>query len=311
MIESSDAYKEAIVADARRIHIKAVVDIEDPDMVQGDVTACEQEPGISRPEQVWDKIFALNANYASMEPNRWILDGKQVLLSDDFDVQKTIKNLSNVPEPDVVLNWEAGLVGAALSGADGEFPVPQWAQIDFQNVGVLQACAVAFSDRLEDGVAADFTVEVLSEGVAYHTSTVTGNTKSHCSITGFRVNNPDAIRVTVTRWSLPGRRMRVVEIVPGVYEIWTGREIEKNGLSVKMQGDPSCVTLPYGTASIKMDNQDRRFDHAPRTASSSCWNYTVPGGFHVHLTLTLTLTGFLEVLDVLLHPVGAVFFHAF
>lgn len=247
MIKSSDAYKEAIVADARRIHIKAVVDIEDPDMVQGDATGSEQEPGISRPEQVWDKIFALNAHYASMEPNRWILDGSYILR----------------PEDAATRDWEAGLVGAALSGKDGVFPVPQWAQIDFKNVGVLQACAVAFSDRLEDGVAADFTVEVLSEGVAYHTSTVTGNTKSHCSITGFRVNNPDAIRVTVTRWSLPGRRMRVVEIVPGVYEIWTGREIEKNGLSVKMQGDPSCVTLPYGTASIKMDNQDRRFD--PRT----------------------------------------------
>ncbi|MBD5098287.1 MAG: hypothetical protein HDT35_01840 [Clostridiales bacterium] len=247
MIKSSDTYQEAIVADGRRMHVKAVVDIEDPDMVQGEVTSVEQEPGISRPEQVWDKNFALNAHYASMEPNRWILDGSYILR----------------PEDAATRDWEAGLVGAVLSGEDGVFPVPQWAQIDFQNVGVLQACAVAFSDRLEDGVAVDFTVEVISEGVAYHTTTVTGNTKSHVSIIGFRVNRPDTIRVTVTRWSLPGRRMRVVEIVPGVYEIWTGREIEKSGLTVKMQGDPSCVTLPYGTASITMDNESRRFD--PRT----------------------------------------------
>ena len=75
MIKSSDAYQEAIVADGRRTHVRAVVDIEDPDMVQGEVTSVEQEPGLSRPEQVWDKIFALNAHYASMEPNRWILDG--------------------------------------------------------------------------------------------------------------------------------------------------------------------------------------------------------------------------------------------
>lgn len=247
MIKSSEAYREAIVANARRMYVKAVVDIEDPDLVRGDTSASEQEPGISRTDQVWDKKFGLTANYASMEPNRWILDGSFILRPGDAAAR----------------DWEAGLVGAALSGDDGIFPVPQWVQIDFDNVGVLQACAVAFSDRPEDGVAADFTVEVLSEGVAYHTKTVTGNTKALVPVTGFRVNNPDAIRVTATRWSLPGRRMRVAEIVPGVYEVWTGREIEKSGLSVKMQGDPSCLTLPYGTATIKMDNQSRRFD--PRT----------------------------------------------
>ena len=245
MIESSDAYREAIVADGRRMHVRAVVNIVDPDMEQGDVTSAEQEPGISRPEQLWNKNFALSAHYASLEPNRWILDGSYMLRPPDAAAR----------------DWEAGLVGAALSGEDGVFPVPQWAQIEFSNVSILQACAVAFSDRLEDGVAADFTVEVLSEGVAYHTKEVTGNASPHVSVTGFRVNNPDAIRVTVTRWSLPGRRMRIAELVPGVYEIW--RDDELSEFAVKHQGDPTCLTLPYGTARIAMDNQSRRFD--PRT----------------------------------------------
>lgn len=247
MIKSGEAYQEAIVADARRMYIKAVVDIEDPDLAQGGVSGVEQEPGISRPGQLWDKEFDLTANYASMEPGRWILDGSYILR----------------PEDSATRDWEAGFVGALLSGEDGAFSAPQIAQISFSHVGVLQACTVAFSDVPEDGVAADFTVEVISEGVAYHTRTVTGNTEALVSVTGFRVNSPDTIRVTVTRWSLPGRRMRVAEIVPGVYEVWTGREIEKAGLSVKMQGDPSCLTLPYGTATIKFDNQSRRFD--PRT----------------------------------------------
>ncbi|MBD5130660.1 MAG: hypothetical protein HDT43_12185, partial [Ruminococcaceae bacterium] len=242
MIKSSEMYQEAIVADARRMYVKAVVDIEDPDLVQGEATASEQEPGISRPAQVWDKNFTLDASYAALEPNRWILDGKTKLRPADAATR----------------DWEAGLVGAVLSGEDGVFPVPQWAQISFTNVGILQACAVAFSDRPSDGVAADFTVEVLSEGVAYYTKTVEGNNQALVSVTGFRVNNPDAIRVTVTRWSLPGRRMRVTEIVPGVYEVWTGNEISE--FSAKYQGDPSCRTLPYGTYHIAMDNQNRRFD---------------------------------------------------
>lgn len=242
MIKSSDAYLEAVTADARRMYVKAVVDIIDPDMTEGGVTASVQEPGISRPEQVWDKEFSLTANYAGMEPNRWILDGSYILRPGDAASR----------------DWEAGLVGALLSGEDGTFPAAQWARIAFENVSILQACSIAFSDRPEDGVGADFTVEVFSKGVAYYTKTVTGNADALVSITGFRVNNPDAIRVTVTRWSLPGRRMRIAEMVLGVYEVWTGDEMCE--FSVKHQGDPTCLTLPYGTASVKMDNLDRRFD---------------------------------------------------
>lgn len=245
MIKSSEAYQEAIVSDGRRMYVKAVVDIEDPDMVQGAVSGSEQEPGISRPMQLWDKEFSLNANYASMEPNRWILDGRTQLRTGDSATR----------------NWEAGYVGAMLSGEGGVFPVPQWTEIAFSNVGLLQACTVAFSDRPTDGIAADFTVEVFIDGVVYHTATVTGNTEALVVLRGFRVAHPDEIRVTVTRWSLPGRRMRVAEIVPGIYEVWKGDEMCE--LSVKHQGDPSCLTLPYGTAYIKMDNLDRRFD--PRT----------------------------------------------
>ncbi len=245
MIKSSEAYQNAVVADARRMYVKAVVDIEDPDLVQGEVTGSEQEPGLSRPGQLWDKEFSLTAGYAALEPGRWALDGKTPLRLADSASR----------------DWEAGYVGALLSGEGGVFAVPQRVDVRFQNVGVLQACAVAFSDRPCDGVAADFTVEIMSEGVAYHTKTVTGNAKAVVPVTGFRVNHPDEIRVMVTRWSLPGRRMRVAEIVPGVYEVWTGDEM--NQFAVKMQGDPSCLTLPYGTASIGMDNLNRRFD--PRT----------------------------------------------
>lgn len=75
---------------------------------------------------------------------------------------------------------------------------------------------------------------------------------------GFTVNNPDAIRVTVTKWSLPYRRLRVVEIIPGIYEEWDGNVIAE--FSLKHQGDISCLSLPYGTCTIKMDNLDRRFE---------------------------------------------------
>lgn len=105
---------------------------------------------------------------------------------------------------------------------------------------------------------ADFTVEIMQGRTAYYTKTVTGNTASSIALDGFTVNNPDAIRVTVTKWSKENRRIRIPEIIPGLYEKWTGNEIAV--FSLKHQGDVSCMTLPYGTCTIKMDNLSRRFE---------------------------------------------------
>lgn len=240
MIKSSKAYEQAVTADARRVYAKAVVDIIDPDMVRGTITSSGQDADVSRLPQIWNHEFSHTANYAALEPNRWILDGYTQLLPDE--------------QPE----WEAGLVGAPLSGIDGKFPAPQFAQITFSNTHILQACSIAFSDDPEDGVGEEFTVEISSQGVTYFTREVKGNTQALVNLMGFRVYYPDTLRVTVTKWSLPGRRMRILELVPGIYETWMGDEMEQ--FQVKMQGDVSCLTLPYGTASIRMDNQDRRFE---------------------------------------------------
>ena len=52
------------------MYVKAVVDIIDPDIVQGDVSGSEQQEGISRPEQLWDKKFESTASYQSVERRR-------------------------------------------------------------------------------------------------------------------------------------------------------------------------------------------------------------------------------------------------
>ncbi len=54
MIESSAAYKEAITADSRKIFVKAVVDITDPDIEYGEVSTTA-ETWFSKKEQLIDK----------------------------------------------------------------------------------------------------------------------------------------------------------------------------------------------------------------------------------------------------------------
>lgn len=241
MISASPEYKAAVVADARRMLLRAVVDIVDPDLAWADGVPSGGEAWPSRPEQIRDKVFASN-RYASLEPRRWLLDDSFAILPAD---KKDIPG-------------QIGFWGSRLCDGAGRFSPASWAELPFRNVSILQACSVYFSDDPLDGVAEDFAVEVKQGGVARYRKEFTGNKKRSVSLFGFTVIDPDAIRVTVTKWSRPSRRMRIVEIVPGVYEEWDGGMIAQ--FSAKHQGDISCLTLPYGTCSLRMDNQNRRFE---------------------------------------------------
>ena len=133
-----------------------------------------------------------------------------------------------------------------------------WVEERFSDLSILQACSVYFPGDDWDGVPDTFTVEVKQGGTAYYTKEFTENRARAVSLSGFTVNNPDAIRVTVSKWSLPGRRMRVAEILPGVYEEWTEKMLVE--FSSTQQADFSCITLPYGTMSLSLNNIDKRFE---------------------------------------------------
>lgn len=237
MLNSTPEYKEAIVGRRRRIFLKAVVDISDPDISYSGAVG-DQEP-YSQPDQVYDKDFDIT-RYSTLEDNRWALDGSCQFIP------------NNTPAPQI------GFVGDELCDKNGVFPSPVYAELQFSNVSVLQACCVYFSKDPVDGVASSFMVEVKQGGVSYHTQKFEDNVESAIFLSGFTVNNPDAIRVTVTKWSKPHRRLRVVEIVPGVYEEWGNSDLAT--FSVSQKADTSCLSLPYGTCSLSMDNSSRRFE---------------------------------------------------
>ena len=241
MIESSQAYKAAITGDTRRIVLRALINIISPDIVFGTGDTSGQIAW-SQLAQLYDKVFGVPKKYATLERNRWSLDGTWDIFPDD----------------PADTTGQVGYVGDVLSGEDGTFETPPWVEMQFSNVSVLQACSVYFPDDAYDGVPENFAVEVKQGGTAYYTKTYTGNTAASVALEGFTVNNPDAIRVTVTKWSRPGRRMRVVEIVPGVYEAWDSGMLAE--FSVKQQGNVACTALPYGTCTLKMDNLSRRFE---------------------------------------------------
>lgn len=246
MIKASDAYKAAIVGDSRRIYLRAAIDIIDPDITYEENTA-ENAAAISKLEQLANKESDLARDYITLEANRWILGDA----------------LTAVPDDPGQLPGEVGYVSDAVSAEDGTFAFTVSASLKFSNVDILQACSVFFPSSVIDGVPEEFTVDIIQGGTSYHTATFTGNEKNSVTVTGFTVYNPDTIKVTVTKWSLPGRRARIPEIIPGIYESWDSSILA--AFSVVQQGNPSCVSLPYGTCMLRMDNLDRRFEPRSKT----------------------------------------------
>ena len=241
MLECTDGYKRAIVGDTRRMYIKAMLAIIDPDIVYGASNGSGAVPW-SKPAQLHDKKFELERSVSTLEHNRWLLDGSFGILPNDTDQ----------------LTGEVGHVGNVLSGDDGTFSGTVYAELAFSGVDILQACSVYFSADALDGIGVDFTVSILSSGQVVYQKSFTGNTAVSVSMDGFTVYDPTAIRVTVTKWSLPHRRLRVAEIVPGLYEEWTDDVLAS--ISIHPRGNFACLSIPYGTCTLKIDNLDRRFE---------------------------------------------------
>lgn len=246
MLEMTDGFRSAIVGDVRQMFIKAMLELIDPDIVYEASNGSGAAPW-SKPEQLYDKVMATDSRYSTLEPGRWPLDGTMLLIPDD---------------PQQVIG-EVGHVGDAMCDESGVFSEEVYAELKFANVSILQACSIYFSTDAIDGIPVDFRVSVMSEETAVFTQEYTDNTAYSVSLDGFTVYDPTAIRVYVTRWSLPRRRIRVAEIIPGVYEEWT--EDTLASLDVQMRGNFACLALPYGVCTLRMDNLDRRFE--PRNKS--------------------------------------------
>lgn len=248
MLERSSAYQAAIVAPGRRIGIRASISVVDPDLKWTAATTSGEAPW-SKLQQIHDKILNLPDDYATLERGRWLLNGSRKLL----------------PDNPADAEGQIGFVGDVLSDDRGYFPEPVVVELKFEGVGVLQAFSVFFPDNETDGVPAMFGISVLrGDEEEFSFLSTGGDTEKQMYFDGFTIYNPDTIRIEISKWSLPNRRARIPEIVPGVYEDWDGTMLAD--LSVQQNGDISAMALPYGTCQLVLDNHKKRFE--PRKKDS-------------------------------------------
>lgn len=233
MLESTAAYKKAVVDTVRRTYAKAAIGIIDPDIFFGTISG-SPEAAYSQPAQIINSEFKSSDTVVVLELNRVILNGTMTPLRDED-------------------KREVGFIGETISNEDGVFSEPQTVTISFSNVQLLQAITLGFSDKPHDGVPADFMVQCGTKSWNYR-----NNTSTRVIMEDFTVENPTSITLTVVKWSIPGRRMRIIEIYPGLYEEWTLDDLYS--LNVTEQANFASTALPYGTCTIDVDNTDRRFE---------------------------------------------------
>lgn len=241
MLETSPEYKTAITASTRRIIPLAKIELVSPDLKYLGVES-SGETTYSKSGQLYDEeLYADGPEYVTLEANRWLLDGSERLYPLDPDLAE----------------GQQGLMGNAISGETGEL-TDTWVQLNVSGIEILQAASVFFTGRDIDGTAEDFSLDIYSGADVVCSLSRTGNTDSAVFFEGFTAYRVTALRLTVTKWTLPGHYLRTIEIVPGIRENWGGDYIYS--IDVMHSTDFSCMTLPYGTASLEIRNETRRFD---------------------------------------------------
>ena len=239
MIPTSAEFKTAIDAPTRRIVPNAVIDLTDPDLdvttISGDYLA-----GYSFPAQLPDKDMTYSgAVYATLEMSRWILDGSQMIM----------------PDSPLMRGGEQGVIGDSLS--NNGCAIGTSITIEFNDVEILQSVTVASTGVMADGRPDTLTLDVYSNNVVMYSATETINADKFV-FEGFTVTQPDKIVLTVDKWSLPFRRFRFVELLPGHIETWGADTIFK--FDVIRKCDISNLTLPFASATLEINNTDKRFD---------------------------------------------------
>ena len=253
MIKHSAEYDAAVVADSRKQLVRVVFDLVDPDATINSITPNEEGP-ISNSAQVANRGNDERPDtIATLELNRWVLDGSFTIRpSDPADRQGQI-------------GWE----GETLSGQDGSFSEPYpYIEIAVSNIEILQAVTMQFSSKSADGYPIEFDVQVWSGDNLLYTRDVTNNRDTSVVIDGFTVNYPTKARLTIKKWSLPNRVVRVLRLLFGLYETWDTKVLQS--VDILTEVTFSGLKIPYSTCDIRVENKDHRFDpYAPNTIFTS------------------------------------------
>ena len=184
------------------------------------------------------------ANYATLEHNLWVLNGSKNIMPDNgpFDTPGYVSQDDTLPTITLTL--------------------PE------MRTTTIPGFTIFWSSEYND-YATDFTIQVKRGGSVIASTTVTGNKTNH-SLVNLEASNYDSVVITVSKWSLPGRRVRIDSLILG-YILTFGKN-EIMDYTHEQTGDLLSGELPKNHIEFTLDNSDGR------------WNPSNPTGLQQYLS---------------------------
>lgn len=234
MITASTDFATAIRQKIRQTGAKVQLDVITENAVPNDWSSADQAT-FSEIEQLTNGVLDCQRRVATCEPDRLKLDGLTAVESAN----------------------EIGWVSDDLSGADGTINVAF-------SVGLTTDVTcngfTIFFDRLDNEYPVDFLVQFYNGGFPGADYLFTDNTDAYITIYDDLLSI-DRVQIEIYKWSKPYHRAKCSEIAFGVIEEWgTGTRTGLIEIDSISEIDPSCQSLPYGDALVKIDNRSQAFN---------------------------------------------------
>ena len=237
MIPMPETYQP--YADGRRVDFGfsfGVVAVDAAELARPSSSAQYLESQI---EQTHDGIEEASGKYTTLEHNMWVLDGTMELYPDDLQ--------------DVQTGW----ISEAISGEDGVYTDDVHLTFDFSEPQDSYGLTFVFDERLSDNLPAEMKIIFYDSSGGVLLEKIGTPTVFYYWIDA-PVQGYSSVRIDFLSTKIPGRRIRVLEVIFGIITEYNRRTIVN--ASDQQSIDLLSESLPSAQVTVKIDNQDRRYN---------------------------------------------------
>jgi hypothetical protein len=213
--------------------------LTDPDAYEDATAEDNGHIYISNTEQTVSEVDKDIIPYATLEQNLWMLNGSRKIIP-----------TSNY--------GDCGYISNVLSGGNCIFVNKPTVTINFlsTNVNLIPGVTITWGIAYDE-YAVDFTVTAYNGDTVIARQDIVGNT-SVMSTVPMDIVDYDRIVISISKWSLPYRRARVAELLPGITKIYTKTDLFSFEHSQLV--DPISASLPKSEISFSIDNTDNSYN---------------------------------------------------
>lgn len=240
MLSISNEYKQAIYAPSRMVKVRVTFDISeltlDDDVV---TTNTSSEFIISDKQQLTDKQRENTFNYATLEDDRFKLDGSFSFADENINNNKIV-----------------GWCSEKLSDNDGVFQENLLLTFNFNKFHSSGGITISF-DVINNEYATDFEVQAFNNELLVLKVEVVDNQDAR-SIIFDEFSNFNKIQVIIKKWSKPNHRARVAEVDFGITQVYTDEKLVSCSLVEEV--DLMSSTIPVSEFTFTVENSDKAFN---------------------------------------------------